>query len=421
MNNSDKLKILVLAPHPFFVNRGTPIDVLLVLRALSTRNDVDVDCIVYPEGKDINLAHINIFRLPLLKYIKGTRPGFSLNKILLDIVMFFYAWKKMHTSRYDLIHAGEESVFIAMVLKFFYKVPYIYDLDSSIAQQMVEKHSYLRFVAPIMNWAESKAIKGAVATAPVCNALADLCRKNGAAKIVTLHDISQLENPDLPKTGTLLKEINCDGLVLLYCGNLEEYQGVGLLIESFSYVVEHDQNIQLVIIGGIPEDISRYKQMSQELGIEKKVHFLGPRPFDQLEKYLAEADILTAPRIRGVNTPMKIFPYMHSGKPVLLTKLPTHTQIVTDNEAYLAQAKPKQFARGILELSGNADLRIKLGQNGRDFVEKNHVHTAHKTRVNRLYDWVKRQLSAVHTVHVGILYLTDFDLFDTLNFYIQMG
>lgn len=125
MKESNKMKVLVLAPHPFFVNRGTPIDVMLVLRALATRDDVKVDCIVYPEGKDIGLPHVSLHRLPLLKKIKGTRPGFSFSKILLDIVMFFFAWKMMHTRRYDLIHAGEEAVFMAMFLKLLYKVPYI--------------------------------------------------------------------------------------------------------------------------------------------------------------------------------------------------------------------------------------------------------------------------------------------------------
>jgi glycosyltransferase involved in cell wall biosynthesis len=257
---------------------------------------------------------------------------------------------------------------------------------------MVEKFKFLRLFAWFFNWNEARAIRGALATAPVCNALADLCRKNGAKKIVTLHDISQLNNPDLPQTGSLSREIDASGLILLYCGNLEEYQGVGLLIDSFVHVVDKVEDLQLVIIGGIPKDIERYSQKTKDLGIDSRVHFLGPRPFDELENYLAEADILTAPRIRGVNTPMKIFPYMHSGKPVLLTKLPTHTQIVTDNEAYLAEADQEHFAGAIVELAQNKELRERLGKNGRAFVEKNHVASAHKRRVDRLYDWVKEQI-----------------------------
>jgi glycosyltransferase involved in cell wall biosynthesis len=217
-------------------------------------------------------------------------------------------------------------------------------------------------------------------------------KKNKSPKTFTLHDISQLKNPDLAPTGLLRNEINSDGLILLYCGNLEVYQGVDLLLESFPYVVKEDTNVKLVIIGGIDKDIEIYSQKAKDLGIEKNVHFLGPRPFDHLDAYLADADLLVAPRVKGMNTPMKIFPYLHAGKPVILTKLYTHTQIVTDEEAYLADANPKDFGAGIVELARDPELREKLGKNGRAFVEKNHVYSSHKRRVDELYDWVKIQL-----------------------------
>ncbi len=89
---------------------------------------------------------------------------------------------------------------------------------------------------------------------------------------------------------------------------------------------------------------------------------------------------------------MKIFPYMHSGKPVLLTKLYTHTQIVSNNEAYLAEPVPQEFGRAIAELAADSELRERLGRNGRAFVEKNHVYSAHKKRVDSLYDWVITKL-----------------------------
>ncbi|MFT5699100.1 MAG: glycosyltransferase involved in cell wall biosynthesis [Desulforhopalus sp.] len=390
--SSEQLDVLVLAPHPFFINRGTPIDVQLVVRALSERDDTTIDMIVYPEGEDIDLPKVSVYRVPFTRNVKGVRPGFSLKKIYIDFFMVFYTWKKVHSKRYSLIHAGEESVFIAMLMKMIYKIPYIYDIDSSIAQQMVEKNPKLKPIAKIFNWFEARAMKGALANAPVCHALRELCEKNQSSKTVTLHDISQLKNPDLAPTGLVRKEINSEGLILLYCGNLEEYQGVGLLVESMPYVVKEDVKIELVIIGGIPEDIDFYTQKAEALGVGQNVHFLGPRPFDQLDAHLADADILVAPRVKGVNTPMKIFPYLHSGKPVLLTKLYTHTQIVTDEEAYLADANPKAFGAGIVELAKSPELRYKLGKNGRAFVEREHVYTAHKKRVDELYSWVKTQL-----------------------------
>lgn len=383
------MNVLLLAPQPFFINRGTPIDVLLVLRALSERDDMEVDAIVYPEGEDVVLPHVDLYRVPVFLNSKGTRPGFSLKKLWIDFFMLLFTWKMVHRNKYDLLHAGEETVYIAMLMKLIYKIPYVYDIDSSNAQQLVEKCSTLKVLAPVFNFIEKLAIRGAIANAPVCHALADLCEKDGSKKTVTLHDISQLEHPDLPKTGALTKEIGAEGLILLYCGNLEEYQGVDLLVESFPYVVQKNDDIQLVIIGGTPEDIAKYQKKSADLGVESRIHFLGPRPFSELEKYLAEADILTAPRTKGVNTPMKIFPYMHSGKPVILTKLYTHTQIVSSDEAYLADAEPALFAKGILELAQKPELRSKLGTKGKMFVEKNHVYSAHKRRMDELYDWLK--------------------------------
>lgn len=387
------MNVLLLAPQPFFINRGTPIDVLLVLRALSERDDVDVDAIVYPEGEDVALPHMNLYRVPVPFNKSGTRPGLSLKKLWIDFFMLIFTWKMVHQNRYDIIHAGEETVYVAMLMKLLYKIPYVYDIDSSNAQQLVEKSGWLKVFAPVFDFLERRAMRGAIANAPVCHALAELCEKNGSRKHVTLHDISQLENPDLPKTGSLTKEIGVEGLILLYCGNLETYQGVDLLVESFPFVTVNNDDLQLVIIGGIPEDIAYYKEKAKELGVAQRIHFLGPRPFSDLDKYLAEADILAAPRTKGVNTPMKIFPYMHSGKPVILTKLYTHTQIVTSNEAYLAVAEPEPFGMGIVELANDPELRAKLGKSGREFVEKDHVYSAHKRRVDELYDWLKEEIA----------------------------
>ncbi len=188
MEGSDRqLDVLVLAPHPFFINRGTPIDVFLVVRVLSEKGNIDVDMVVYPEGEEIDLPAVTVHRLPFCGWIKNVRPGFSLKKLCLDFVMLFVVWKMVHQKRYAVIHAGEEAVFIAMLMKLLYKIPYIYDLDSSIAQQLVEKKGVLKPFAGIFNWLEAQAIKGAIANAPVCNALGELCEKNGSAKLKILH------------------------------------------------------------------------------------------------------------------------------------------------------------------------------------------------------------------------------------------
>ncbi|GJQ57886.1 MAG: glycosyltransferase [Candidatus Scalindua sp. AMX11] len=386
------MEILHLAPHPFYQDRGTPIDDLLVLQVLNERQETHIDLLVYNEGKDIELNNVNLHRIPDMRFLRNIRPGFSLKKLFCDVLFFFKACRLVKDKNYDLIHAGEEAVFMAMFFKLLYKIPYVYDLDSSIAQQLVEKKPYLKCFSRIFNWFEGQAIRHSLANLPVCNALAELCKKNGSKKTVTIHDISQLKNPNAPKTGKLQEKFGLNGLILLYIGNLEPYQGIDLLLESFHVACKETDKVTLIVIGGIPEDICTYKRKASQLGIEEKVFFLGPKPLSMLDEYLAEGDILVVPRIRGINTPMKIFPYLHSGKAVLVTDLPTHSQILTKNEAYLAPANPIEFAEGIIALSKNDTLRAKLGENGYKFVEKNHTYSVHQRRLHGAYDWVEKEL-----------------------------
>ena len=384
------MKILQLAPHPFYIDRGTPIDVLLVLKVLSSRQSTLVDIIVFPEGREVKLPNVRIFRTPNWRIFKGMRPGFSFKKIICDCFLFLKALSLIRKNNYDLIHAGEESVFFAMIFKKLYKIPYLYDLDSSLAQQLVEKRPSLKILSPLFNWLEALAIRGSRVNLPVCNELATLCNKSGSRKTVTLHDISQI-TPFRAPSGILKRELRSKNPILLYAGNLEAYQGIDLLLESFVHVIRKGHSINLVLIGGTPKDIAHYKQKAKIIGLNGNVYFLGPRPVERLGEYLSDADIIACPRIKGINTPMKLFPFLHSGKAVIATDLLTHNQIITRNEAYLSPPNPESFAAGILKLLKDEFFRKQLGQNGQAFVEKNHTFAAHQNRLNSIYDWLEKE------------------------------
>lgn len=386
------MRVLVLAPHPYYIVRGTPIDLDLVLRVLTSRPETTVDAVVYADGEDRPYPGLTIHRIADTKLTRGFGPGFSLRKLLCDFLLFFKAWSLLRVHRYDLIHAGEETVYMAMLFRRLFGTPFAYDLDSSLAEQMTEKMPGLSFLQGRLNACERSAVREALITFPVCNSLADLCRGYAANRVVTLHDISQLKEPGRRASGRLKRELGTDRLLMLYAGNLEAYQGIDLLLESFARVVRESDAVDLVIVGGSDADIAAYRRKTESLGAAERVHFLGPKPFEELDEYLAEADILTAPRIRGRNTPMKVFPYLHSGKPVLVTDLHTHSQILTPDVAMLAEPTPEGFAAAVLKLAGDEELRRRLGAAGQAFVEASHTFDAHRSRLNGAYDWIEQRL-----------------------------
>jgi glycosyltransferase involved in cell wall biosynthesis len=386
------MRVLLLAPHPFFQERGTPIDVLLVLRVLSARDGVEVDVVTYHEGEDIDLPGVTLHRIRPFPRVDNVRPGFSLKKVVCDIALLREARRLARKRVYDLIHAGEEAVFIARHVRRVHGIPYAYDLDSSIAQQMVEQKPWLRPVARVLDAFESRAIRESLINFPVCNALADLCEDRGSPRTVTLHDISQLD-PGAADEGRLSRETELRGTVLLYSGNLQPYQGVDLMLESFRVARGRGGDLTLVVIGGTEADVARYRAKAEALGIADRTRLLGHRPLEHLADYLAGADVLVCPRIRGVNTPQKIFPYLHSGRAVLATELPTHTQILTGEEALLASPTPEAFGAAMLRLAADDGLRERLGRAGRAFVERDHTYEAHRRRLDEAYDWIEKQLT----------------------------
>src|SRR5690606_12287770 len=139
---------------------------------------------------------LTIHRVPCPRWLGPRRPGFSAAKLVCDLFMFLLAWRLARRLEPDVVHAGEEAVFIAMFLRWTLGLEYVYDMDSSIAQQLVEQRSWLQPLAKLFNWCEARAICSSLAVAPVCHALADLAADRGAEHIVTLHDISQLEPED---------------------------------------------------------------------------------------------------------------------------------------------------------------------------------------------------------------------------------
>jgi glycosyltransferase involved in cell wall biosynthesis len=288
------------------------------------------------------------------------------------------------------VHAVEESAFIAIMLRVIFRLPYVYDMDSSLALQMVEKMPYLKPLWPLMRFAERWAVRRSTAVVPVCQALADIARSYDRQKnICLLHDVVNMgEIP--PETGVenLRDDTGMTGLILLYVGNLEVYQGIDLLLQSFA-LTHHaigETSAQVVIIGGVQEDIVRYRAKSERLGIDKAVHFLGPKPLSHLSGYLQQADILLSPRIKGNNTPMKIHAYLQSGKSVLATDIYSHTQVLDASIAQLAQPTPESFAAALTRLINDPLLRTTLGIAGQKRVLETYSYAAYQQNLYALYE-----------------------------------
>lgn len=385
------MKILLLAPHPFYQERGTPIAIDLLLRVLSHRGH-EVDVITFHEGEERTYHNIRLLRATpwFGMKIQGIPPGFSWKKILCDSFLFFKFLRQLMVKKYDVVHAVEESVFMALLICPIIGKPYIFDMDSSMVTQLMDKFSGLKVIERPLRFIESLPMRFASIVMPVCQALADYAKHSGAKKIKIVPDISLLDALDGNENVENLKdEFSITGPMILYVGNLESYQGIDLLIESFVHVVKNHDNASLMIVGGKEEDIQHYKQRAAELNLAKHVCFAGPRPVQNLGGYLKQADILVSPRVHGVNTPMKVYTYLHSGVPVVATDLPTHTQVINEDVAVLAKPEPGQFGESIAKLLDNPELGGIMAQSAVEFIEKRYSFNAFQSNIDSVFKELK--------------------------------
>ena len=383
-------RVLFLSPQPFFEVRGTPINVRLVVTALSDLGH-EIDLVVFPHGQDISIRNMTIHRVMKIPGLGKAPIGPSLLKIVYDKLMLFKAVWMMLIKRYDVIHAVEEAAFIAWFLSKVFRVPFVFDMDSHISDQLrYSKFFQNRFLLGSAQWLERSSLKDADAVVTVCPYLTDVAYQYcDHGKVFQIEDIPQEFPPadDGVTVETLRAELGltADLQILLYTGNFEKYQGIDLLIESATIVAQEIPSARFVLVGGKAELIEQYKRKAETEGVGDNVIFTGPRPLSYMPLFHDMADVLLSPRLEGTNTPLKIYTYLKTGKPVVATDLPTHTQLLDRSVAVLAKPEKVDYASAVLLLLKDEKLQKRLGEAGKSFVEKSYNYEAFKRKIDTVY------------------------------------
>src|SRR5262245_66119936 len=125
----------MIAPEPFFEPRGTPFSEYHRIRALVTLGH-QVDLVTYPFGRDVEIAGLRVFRSWRPPFVQRVRIGPSIAKIPLDFFLTLTAFRRALTGKYDAIHSHEEGGLIGVLLAALLRVPHLYDMHSSLPQQL---------------------------------------------------------------------------------------------------------------------------------------------------------------------------------------------------------------------------------------------------------------------------------------------
>jgi glycosyltransferase involved in cell wall biosynthesis len=222
----------------------------------------------------------------------------------------------------------------------------------------------------------------------ICPALEATVRAtNASANVVLIENApGSAEEQATPAQAAAVRaahQLAPDTPVVLYTGTFEAYQGLDLLFEAMALVAAARPDARLLLAGGKPDQVARARGQVRAAGIETVTTFAGERPAAEIPAYLLACDALVSPRSRGTNTPLKIYQYLRSGRPIVATRLLTHTQVLDDETAILTGTSPHEFADGILRALCDPARAAAVGSNAKRLAETKYSYEAYLERTRR--------------------------------------
>lgn len=381
----------MIAPEPFFEPRGTPFSELHRLRAL-TELGHEVDLVTYPFGADVAMAGLRIFRCARPPFMHSVKIGPSMAKLALDFTLVFAVVRRALAGGYDAVHSHEEGGLIGVVIAALLRLPHLYDMHSSLPQQL-SNFAFTRssIVKAVFTAMERVMVRRSRVVIVVCPTLEDTVRAidpqaapilienamGGGEELATIEEASEVRRSFGFQDTTPL---------IVYTGTFEAYQGLDLLFDAVAIVRRQIPEARLLMAGGRPDQIAAARGRVDAAGASDAIVFAGEQPARLIPAYLLAADVLVSPRSRGSNTPLKIYQYLRSGRPIVATRLLTHTQVLSDETAVLTGATAAEFAAGILAVLKDPVRAASLGRRAHEVAETKYSHQAYVERTRQAYE-----------------------------------
>jgi glycosyltransferase involved in cell wall biosynthesis len=377
----------MIAPEPFFEPRGTPFSEFHRIRALTTLGHA-VDLVTYPFGQNVAIPGLRVFRSLRPPFVTHVRIGPSFAKIPLDALLALTAFRRAFSGRYDAIHSHEEGGLIGAILALLLRVPHLYDMHSSLPQQLTNfAFTGSRTIRRVFLAMERFMIRRSRVVIVICPSLQDTVHEiePTAHSVLIENAPGSGEERATPEQAAALRAalgLNVSTPVVLYTGTFEAYQGLDLLFDAMALVRRERPDARLVLAGGQPHQVEKAREQARRAGALDATIFAGERPASEIPTFLLASDVLVSPRSRGTNTPLKIYQYLRSGKVIVATRLLTHTQVLGDDTAILTGATAAEFAAGMISALADRVKSAAIGERARQLAESKYSYEAYleKTR-----------------------------------------
>ncbi|MBP9728289.1 MAG: glycosyltransferase family 4 protein [Candidatus Moranbacteria bacterium] len=365
------MKILVVAPTPFFSDRGTHIRILEEALALEKRGH-EVTIATYHIGQDLPErlgSHIDIRRIRrLLFWYKKLEAGPDWQKIILDLLLIKKVLFLARTKHPDIIHGHlHEGALIAWIVQkmlFWRDIKVVADFHGSLTKEMVS-HQYLgaSSLKKVFRFLEHQIDNmGDVAVASSWNNTEEIrtIRKKGSVEV--LLDGTRLSMFDgLPTKESIRAEYGVpqEAVVVTYTGAFIKNKGIQFFLGALPEIARKYPQAHFVL-AGFPLELI-VQDIAVE-GLQNRLTVISPSPYFDLGQILKMSDIGVDPKEEATREASgKALQYMGASLPVVCFDTQNNREYLGEGGIYAKEATVASFTQALERAITDVALREHCG------------------------------------------------------------
>ena len=362
------LRVLMIAPTPYFADRGCHVRIYEEARAL-TKLGHEVCIVTYHLGRD--MPGVRVVRTAHIPWYNKLEAGPSWHKPYLDLLLLWKSVAEVRSFRPHLIHAHlHEGALIGSVLKYLFRIPLLFDYQGSLSGESLN-HGFIQDASLLM-----KLFKGIERfidrRADLVITSSDKGRQElvhdwgiAAEKVTTLIDgvDTEIFRPYSRSDARRELGIPDDVKLVVYLGLFNRYQGVDLLLDVISLVKAEAPEVRFLLMGFPDEE---YRRRACEMGIADIITFTGRVSYDRAPLFLSAGDLAVSPKLAQTEANGKLFNYMACGLPTVVFDNQINREILGDDGIYVEHGNTSSLASAIIATIHNDELLRTLSKQVRE-------------------------------------------------------
>ena len=359
----------MVAACPFPTRQGTQVLIRHLASALAYAGH-EVHLITYGYGEYEDDFPFHLHRSARLG--SALRSGPNLMKPAADASLILTATRVIKAHKCDLIHVHNvEGLGIGAVLKLQTGLPLLYHAHNAMGPELptyFRRHlaqAFASVVGDVIDKTLPRVADAVVAFDEDHKVLHEVHGVSGnRIHVVPPGLLGHELSGGTRETRAELRARLGEGPWILYAGNPDSYQNLGLLWESFARVRATRPDVKLLVATNYAPEV--FEKELDVLDDRSGVVVYRYRSLDELSALFSIATIGVCPRKLWTGAPIKILNYMSVGLPVVACKA-AGRHIVTEACGALVDPVPEKFCEGILNVLRGTIVRGTVKKSYRRF------------------------------------------------------